>query len=205
MQPRRGTILAPVRRPPRTIARHSRAWAAVVLVVVAGALLASQPLGSPWWSGYDYDSVYVGSGLQLFRGDRSVFYDHPGAPQQEVMAATFTGAWAQSMATPMNAGDIKWGPAPPVLPTLTEVVDMTPPAPPAPPSPSEDALRKAILADIQHQVDKMLEVRLREALAPAITRLTDALVREARGELASSLQDIVARAVAQELSRHRGP
>src|SRR5439155_12279433 len=41
--------------------------------------------------------------------------------------------------------------APPVLPTLTEVVDMTPPAPPAPPSPSEDALRKAILPDIQHQ------------------------------------------------------
>ena len=95
--------------------------------------------------------------------------------------------------------------APPVLPTLTEVVDVTPPIPPAPPPPpSVDELRKAILADIQHQVDQMLEVRLREALAPAIARLTDALVREARGELASSLRDIVSRAVAQELSRHRG-
>jgi hypothetical protein len=88
----------------------------------------------------------------------------------------------------------------PVLPTLTEVVHVTPSAP----APSEDELRKAILADIQHQVEQMLEVRLREVLAPAITRLTDALVREARGELASSLRDIVSRAVAQELSRHRG-
>jgi hypothetical protein len=96
----------------------------------------------------------------------------------------------------------------PSLPTLTEVVDVTPTARPTVPQaalPTEDELRKAILADVQHQVDQMLEVRLREALAPAITRLTDALVREARGELASSLRDIVARAVAQELSRHRGP
>ena len=78
------------------------------------------------------------------------------------------------------------------LPTLTEVVDVKPPAPAVvPPSSalSEDELRKQILADIQRQVDQMLEVRLREA----------------RGELASSLRDIVARAVAQELSRHREP
>ena len=85
------------------------------------------------------------------------------------------------------------------LPTLTEVVDVKAPLP------SEDELRKQILADIQRQVDQMLEVRLREALTPALTRLTDALVREARGELASSLRDMVARAVAQELSRHREP
>ena len=94
------------------------------------------------------------------------------------------------------------------LPTLTEVVDLKAPAPaPVPPASalSEDELRKQILADIQRQVDQMLEVHLREALTPALTRLTDALVREARGELASSLRDIVARAVAQELSRHREP
>ena len=91
------------------------------------------------------------------------------------------------------------------LPTLTEVVDVSQAVPiqPAPPPPSEDELRRQILADIQHQVDLMLEVRLREALAPALTRLTDALVRDARGELASTLRDIVARAVAQEMSRHR--
>lgn len=89
----------------------------------------------------------------------------------------------------------------PSLPTLTEVVDVNAPAPR--PLPSEDELRKQILADVQRQVEQMLEVRLREALTPALTRLTDALVRDARGELASSLRDMVARAVAQELSRHR--
>jgi len=72
----------------------------------------------------------------------------------------------------------------------------TPPA-------SEDDLTQRILADVQRQVDVMLETRMREALAPALARLTDALVREARTELASTLRDVVARAVAQEISRHR--
>jgi hypothetical protein len=95
--------------------------------------------------------------------------------------------------------------SPPTPPKLTEVVSIPSGTTPAPiESPlNEDELRKLILADIQRQVDAMLEVRLREALAPALARLTDALVRETRGELASTLRDIVARAVAQELSRHR--
>jgi hypothetical protein len=80
----------------RPIARRPRLWAAAALVAVACGLLAFQPLRSPWWSGYDYDTVYVASGLTLFRGERSLFYDHPGAPLQEAMAATFTAAWALS-------------------------------------------------------------------------------------------------------------
>ncbi len=71
------------------------------------------------------------------------------------------------------------------------------------PPPSEDDLTQRILADVQRQVEVMLETRMREALAPALARLTDALVREARAELASTLRDVVARAVAQEISRHR--
>lgn len=106
------------------------------------------------------------------------------------------------------------------LPKLTEIVDLAQAAdagsqaqavaarlaaaraaqsPPA----SEDDLNQRILAEVQRQVDVMLETRMREALAPALARLTDALVREARAELASTLRDVVARAVAQELSRHR--
>jgi len=69
---------------------------------------------------------------------------------------------------------------------------------------SEDQVVQRVLADLQRQIELMLEVRLREALAPALTRATDALLREARAELASTLRDVVARAVAQELSRHRG-
>ena len=115
------------------------------------------------------------------------------------------------------------------VPTLTEVVRIAgaPPPPaatsqeasafartePAPlddrrtaPAPAfdEEALVQRVLADVQRQIDLMLEVKLREVLAPALTRATDALMREARTELASTLRDIVSRAVTQEITRHRG-
>jgi hypothetical protein len=44
---------------------------------------------------------------------------------------------------------------------------------------------------------------LRDALTPLLARATDQLAREARNELASTLRDMVERAVAQELARHR--
>lgn len=68
----------------------------------------------------------------------------------------------------------------------------------------EVRLQQRVLADIQKQVDLMLEVRLREALAPALGRATDALVRDARKELTSTLRDIVAKAVARELAGRDG-
>jgi hypothetical protein len=68
----------------------------------------------------------------------------------------------------------------------------------------EEELVAHVLGDLQRQVDLMLETRIRETLTPALTRATDALVREVRNELASTLRDVVARAVAQELARHRG-
>ena len=60
-----------------------------------------------------------------------------------------------------------------------------------------------ILADLQRQVDLMLEYRLREVLGTALARATDTLVQDARNELASALRDVVSRAVAQEMSRQR--
>lgn len=77
-------------------------------------------------------------------------------------------------------------------------------AAPQPAAFDEEALVQRVLADLQRQIDLMLEVKLREVLTPALTRATDALMREARTELASTLRDIVSRAVAQENSRHRG-
>ncbi|MEO8807840.1 MAG: hypothetical protein ABI433_17305 [Burkholderiaceae bacterium] len=118
--------------------------------------------------------------------------------------------------------------SPQTVPTLTEVVDwpdqvQAPAASPqhgsgfdesmvlAPnaPSPvasflSEEQLSQRVLADLQQQVELMLEVRLREVLTPLLQRAADNLVRESRAELASTLREIVARAVAQELARHRG-
>ena len=112
------------------------------------------------------------------------------------------------------------------VPTLTEVVEWPQPAPPvaaAAPAlspltsaaasassshvaetvPSEAQLVQRVLADLQRQTDLMLDYRLREVLTPLLARATDNLIREARGELASTLRDMVARAVAQELARHR--
>ena len=66
-----------------------------------------------------------------------------------------------------------------------------------------DQLTERVLIDLQRQIDLMLDYRLREVLTPLLTRAVDGVVREARSELASTLRDVVARAVAQELARHR--
>lgn len=99
-------------------------------------------------------------------------------------------------------------------PTLTEVVavpeagvDETVPMqlyPAGSALPSEEELIERVLVDVGRQVELMLEYRLRETLTPVLARATDALVREARNELAQTLRDVIARSVAQELARHRG-
>ena len=116
-------------------------------------------------------------------------------------------------------------PVPPQhVPTLTEVVEWPQPVPPPAaaasplglpsPSPSsgqlaetvpgESQLVQRVLADLQRQTDLMLDYRLREVLTPLLARATDNLIREARAELAVTLRDMVARAVALEMARHRG-
>jgi len=71
----------------------------------------------------------------------------------------------------------------------------------ATPPAGEVQLTQRVLADLQRQVELMLEVRLREALAPILARATDALVRDARKELTAAMRDIVARSIAKELGR----
>jgi hypothetical protein len=69
---------------------------------------------------------------------------------------------------------------------------------------TEEQIAQRVLADLQRQIDLMLEHRLRELLAPAVARMADQLVRDTRTELASTLRDVIAKAVAQELARFRG-
>lgn len=75
--------------------------------------------------------------------------------------------------------------------------------PPGADLPSHDELVRQIMGDIQRQIDAMLEVRMKETLAPAITRFTDALARDTRAELGGVLKDVVTRAVTQALTKHR--
>ena len=113
------------------------------------------------------------------------------------------------------------------LPTLTEVIEMPPPgratgadelaaaapaeprlpavptevAPVRTPGISEEEVIQRVLHDLQRHTELMLEYRLREALTPALARLSDALIRDLRQELAATLRDVVARAVSQEMAR----
>lgn len=95
------------------------------------------------------------------------------------------------------------------LPTLTEVLEpgALPPAnddaSPAPAA-AEAELVAAVMRELQPRIDLMFEYRLREALSPLLARLADAVLQDARGELAATLRDVVARAVAHEMARRRG-
>jgi hypothetical protein len=68
---------------------------------------------------------------------------------------------------------------------------------------AESQISQQVLSDVQRQVDRMFEYRVREALGPVLARLTDQFVEETRRELSLTLRDIVKRAVAQELARLR--
>lgn len=67
----------------------------------------------------------------------------------------------------------------------------------------EAQLAQRVLADVQKQIDSMLEFRLRESLAPILANAAETLVRELRQELSRTMTDVVARSVAQEVARQR--
>jgi hypothetical protein len=126
----------------------------------------------------------------------------PGStPPSRVPTLTEVVAWPEP-----GAGASPSAPAGSTGPLEANVMK-APPSPANPlPQPSrltEDQLVQRVLEEVQRQVDMVLEYRVREALTPALARVADSIVREARGELASTLRDVVARAVAQELARHR--
>ena len=114
-------------------------------------------------------------------------------PPGRVPTLTEVVAWPDAAAAPEAAAV---APAPPTLP---------PAAPIALPQSAltEAQLNERVLADVQRQIDLMLDYRLREVLTPLLSRMADNLVRDVRIELASTLREVVARAVAQELARHR--
>lgn len=89
--------------------------------------------------------------------------------------------------------------------------DVTPPLPaePAPQVPSEPAPDTAaivneVLAELLPRIDMLFESRLREALAPALARAAEGLIRDARGELGAALHELVNDAVGRALQRRGG-
>lgn len=70
---------------------------------------------------------------------------------------------------------------------------------PSGPSLDSQALVHRVLAEIAPRIDALFEARLREALAPALARAADGLIRESRSEVALALRDLVQDAVARTL------
>lgn len=87
------------------------------------------------------------------------------------------------------------------LPTLTEVVELRPAG--APTAVDAQALIEQVLAELAPRIDRLFEARLREALAPALARAADGLIRDTRAELSATLHDLVQEAVARVLQERR--
>lgn len=111
-------------------------------------------------------------------------------------------AYAATAPAPLDELDLN-------IPRTPPAAAVPPPAvrPPAavPPVAGLDEARvvQRVMADLDKQLDLMFEQRLREALTPVLTRMTDSLVRELRGQLAQHLREMVAKAVSLELDRHQ--
>jgi hypothetical protein len=102
------------------------------------------------------------------------------------------------------------------VPTLTEVVELdslfpateipadetgfTPPGEPAVPAVAAE-LSAEVLFELEQRIGSVLEARLREALAPALARAADGLIREAKQELAQTLRELVDESVTRALER----
>lgn len=71
--------------------------------------------------------------------------------------------------------------------------------PPPPPLLDEDQLTRRVLASLESRLDGLFEERLREALAPALARVADGLIRDLRPELTQTLHDMVHDAVLRAL------
>ncbi len=103
------------------------------------------------------------------------------------------------------------------VPVLTDVIEMaassaasgheaTVAAPEtAQPRPAVDEAQLVadVMTELQHRVDAMLEHRLRESLAPLLAKAADDMVDVAKAELATTLREVLSRAVTQEVARHR--
>ncbi len=135
------------------------------------------------------------------------------APLQPATAQLVLPDLGALLETPPKAA----GPADVSLPAAP-LASAAPPAPAAVPSAlqatapagpqevtevSESQLVHRVLGVVQKQIDGMLDYRLREAMTPILQRHTDALVRDLRDELKQTMQDVINRAVAQEMAKVR--
>ena len=88
------------------------------------------------------------------------------------------------------------------LPTLTEVVDMA--RPPAEPELDPQRVVTDVLSELAPRIEILLEARLRDALAPALARAAELLIRDSRVALNQTLRELVEEAVVRAITRRGG-
>lgn len=65
----------------------------------------------------------------------------------------------------------------------------------------ERVLNERVLRQLQGQIDFIIEHRVKDGLANALHKVADDLTDEIRRSLRKTLEDVIARAVAQEISK----
>lgn len=103
-------------------------------------------------------------------------------------------------------------PLQPAAPAKAMAVEAPAPAAPAPSAMSEDEwqrmerrVRERILGQLLSRTDAMLEERIRASMAGVLQQAVDGLAATLRASLHKTLEDVVSRAVAQEISRLQSP
>ena len=71
-------------------------------------------------------------------------------------------------------------------------------------APDSEDLVTRVMRELSPRIDMLLESRLREALAPALARAADGLIRESREGVAGTLRELVQEAVARALHQRSG-
>ncbi len=99
-------------------------------------------------------------------------------------------------------------PAAPAMPAVVEAPAQPVQATPVPAAMSEDEwqrmerrVRERILGQLLSRTDAMLEERIRASVAGVLQQAVDGLAATLRASLHKTLEDVVSRAVAQEISR----
>jgi hypothetical protein len=153
------------------------------------------------------------------------------APAADTMPATFP-AYAPTFAASDYAQPAAMGgqygmsaqfapsypiPLKPAAPAMQVIVEAPAqaalaPATPPPSAMSEDEwqrmerrVRERILGQLLSRTDAMLEERIRASMAGVLQQAVDGLAATLRASLHKTLQDVVSRAVAQEISRLQSP
>lgn len=143
------------------------------------------------------------------------------APEAPYPLPAASGAYAQPAATAGQYGPpaqftpsypIPLKPAAPAVPAAPAALEWPAPVAEAPAAPPpamneeewqrmERRVRERILGQLLSRTDAMLEERIRASVAGVLQQAVDGLAATLRASLHKTLEDVVSRAVAQEISR----